>query len=142
MIAINKRSPLVEEAWGFAKELYLSQKGAEELFRKSMIISPVKTLWSLPCYDEPDPYYSGQKVGRMFIDQAPDVPLRPASPYANMAQLFLGNALIELRSFADEHGFYDPVKLQPEAQRLLERAQLRLEREIGRNTFLAKGGES
>lgn len=142
MIAINKKSPLVEEAWDFATNLYLSREGAEELFRKSLIISPVKTLWSLDCYDEPDAYFSGQKVGRIYIEQAPDVPLRPASPYANMAQLFLGNALIELRQYADEREIYDPGQLQPEAQRLLDQAQLRLEREIGRNTFLAEGGES
>ncbi len=142
MIAVNKLSSRIEEAWEFAQELYLSQEGAEELFRKSLIISPIKTMWSLPFYDEPDAYYSGQKVGRMYIDQAPFVPPRPASPYATMAMQFLGNALIEVRSFADKHEIYDEEKLIPEAQRQLDQAQRRLKREIERNTFLTKGSET
>ena len=81
-------------------------------------------------------------MGRMYIEQAPYVPLRPSSPYANMAQQFLGNALMSLRAYVDGNGIYDQEQLVPEAQRLLDKAQVRLQREIGRNMFLAKGEES
>jgi len=142
MIGINRNSPHTEKAWEFAKNLYLSEENTAAIFRKSSIISPIKTMWSLPFYDEPDPYFSGQKMGRMYIEQAPYVPLRPSSPYANMAQQFLGNALMSLRAYADGNGIYDQEQLVPEAQRLLDKAQVRLQREIGRNMFLAKGEES
>ncbi len=136
MMAINRRSPRTDEAWEFAKELYLSPENAAALFRKTMIITPVKSLWNLPVFDEPDAYYSGQRVGRMLIDLAPDVPPRPSSPYATMAQQLMGNTLIELRAYADQHELYTEEALMPEARRLLEIAQGRLAREIGRNSFL------
>jgi len=141
MMAINRRTPEPELAWAFAKELYLSPKNAETLYRKTMIITPVKSLWNLPVFDEPDPFYSGQKVGRLLIELAPQVPMRPSSPYANMAQQRLTSAVLALRAYADAQQVYDEVALRPEAQRLLDLGQGQLARSISRNSFLTPDDE-
>jgi hypothetical protein len=64
------------------------------------------------------------------------VPLRPSSPYYALAQQLLSSAVIRLCHYSDEHQLHDVASLQPEAQRLLDEAQLRIEAQINRNTFL------
>jgi len=136
MIGINKRSAHVEESWEMAKALYLSTEIAEQTWRQTNILSPVKTLWNEPFYHEPDPYCGGQRVGSLYIEAAPYVPLRPSSPYTNMAYAFISHATMALRAYAEKHDVYDPDLLKPEALRLLRYYQDRLEKLISRNVFL------
>lgn len=136
MLAISRRTEHFETCWEFAKELYLSPRLAERMFRETNIISPVKEIWSSAFYDEPDPYFSGQPSGRLYIDQAPHVPIRTSSPYYGYALQAACNVLSELRVYADRTRTYDEATLQVEAQRLLDREQRRTEREIQRNVFL------
>ncbi|MCF7687142.1 MAG: extracellular solute-binding protein [Cephaloticoccus sp.] len=138
MIGISKRSAHIEESWALIKHLYLSPKLAERMYRVTSIISPVKSMWSLPFYDEPDPYFSGQPAGRMYINQAPDVPRRSSSPYTTAAAERVTSALIDLRAYADRTGTYDEADLLVESQRLLDLAQDSLQRLIDRNLFLLK----
>lgn len=136
MIGIAKTSKHIELCWQFAKYLYLSPKMAEATFRKTSIISPVKTLWKQSFYDEPDPFFSGQPSGRMYIKEAPEVPPRSSSPYTAEAGQRITSALIALRAYADEHRIYDEAALRVEAQRLLDAEQASLKRLIERNQFL------
>lgn len=136
MLGLSKRSADPEGAWAFARHLAMSTELAADLYRKTGIIPPNRALWSLPVFDEPDPYFCGQPVGRLFLGVADDVPVRSSSPFAMAAQSYLGNALVNLRGWADATGTYDLAALRLEAQRLLDAAQRQLEREIGRNTFL------
>jgi len=136
MIGINKRSAHIEEAWEMAKALYTSVEIAEQTWAKTMILSPVKTLWGESFYHEPDPFVSGQRAGTLFIEQAPHVPLRPSSPYTNIAYAYLSNVAMGLRTYAEKHNTYDPASLKPEALRLLQYYQDRLEKLISRNVFL------
>lgn len=136
MLAINRRTEHFETCWEFAKELYLSPQLAEQMFRETNIITPVKELWTAPFYDEPDPYFSGQPSGRLYVQQAPHVPIRPSSPYLGYALQAFCTVLSELRAYAERTRTYDEATLQAEAQRLLDREQRRTEREIQRNVFL------
>lgn len=141
MIGINKASEHIEESWEMIKYLYTSPILAERTYRKASIISPAKNLWSLPVYDEPDPFFSGQPSGRMFIEQAPHVPHRPSSPYTETAGQYLVGVSLALKSYAERNGIYDAAGLLPEAQRLLDECQAALQKMISRNVFL-QGGES
>lgn len=136
MIGIAKSSQHVDAAWNFIKYLYLSPSQAEYLFRKTSIISPVKSVWSQPFYDEPDPYFSGQPSGRLFIRQAPDVPMRSSSPYMDKALQDMISVLMAVRVYADDHEDYDQTSLSIVAQRLLDDKQVRLKKLINRNQFL------
>ena len=80
MLGITKASPHQEAAWAFAKYLYLSASSAKLLHEIDGIITPVRSNWAQPFYDEPDRFYCNQPLGRMYIGLAPDVPLRPSSP--------------------------------------------------------------
>jgi len=138
MIGINKRSPHIETCWEVMKHLYTSLEVAEQTYRDSSIISPVKALWDAPFYDEPDPFVSGQPSGRLYIDQAPNVPHRPSSPYNPTAEDYIGSVAMALRDYADRHEIYDIPRLEIEALRLLRDAQAHLEKLISRNVFLTQ----
>lgn len=138
MMGIAKTSKHIEESWALAKYLYLSPKLAEHMFRTTTIISPVKTLWPSKFYDEPDPFFSGQPVGRMYIEQAPNVPARASSPYSETASQCFASVLIALSQYANRNNTYDVPTLKVEALRLLKEQQASLERLISRNLFLTK----
>jgi len=141
MIGINKRSPYIEESWEMAKSLLLSAEGAEQIWRQTNVLSPVKPLWDEPFYHAPDPFFCGQQVGSLLIEVAPHVPRRPSAPYAEMAYAYLSNATMALRAYAEKHDIHEPTALKPEALRLLQQQQDRLEKLISRNVFLEAQGE-
>ncbi|MCW5550265.1 MAG: extracellular solute-binding protein [Opitutaceae bacterium] len=138
MLGFNRHTEHFETAWEFAKELYLSPVLAEQMFRDTNIITPVKALWDSPIFDQPDPFFSGQPSGRLYIEQAPHVPRRPSSPYVVSGLERFTNVLGALRRYADRNQIYDEAALRIEAQRLLDEAQAEFERFIGRNVFLAR----
>lgn len=141
MLGVTKRCADFETVWGFAKELYLSPALAERLFRETNIISPVRTLWDEPYYAEPDPYFSGQPSGLLFIEQAPHVPLRTSGPYVAMAKGRTQEVFIALRQYAEATGNYEPRSLQPLAMRLLEEAEARVREQMERNVFIQREAE-
>ena len=97
MIGFSKKSTNLEVSWELAKYLYLSPELAEHTFTGTSVISPIKTLWHLPFYDKPDPFFGGQPIGRMYINQAESVPRRPSSPYTDSVTQSLASAAISLR---------------------------------------------
>jgi arabinosaccharide transport system substrate-binding protein len=134
-IGVTKSAPDFERSWAAAKHLYLSPTVAESLYRTTYIISPVKEHWSLPFYREPDPFFSGQPVGAMYIAEAPNVPLRVASPYITLALERIVGVLTALKQFAVSNNTYDAEALLPEAQRLLREAQNDLATRMDRNVL-------
>jgi len=137
MIGVNRRSPHAEAAWEIAKMLYTSRDVAEQLFRETSIISPLREFWHEPFYADPDPYVSGQAAGLLYIEQAPHVPQRTSSPYAATAETYMIGAFLDLREYAERGAIYDAESLRPVALRLLEDAQHALRHLILRNTFLS-----
>ncbi|MEY3773847.1 MAG: hypothetical protein RLZZ129_627 [Verrucomicrobiota bacterium] len=138
MLGFSRNTEHFETAWAFAKELYLSPVLAEQMFRDTNIITPVTALWDSPIFDQPDPFFSGQPSGRLYIEQAPHVPRRPSSPYVVSGLERFINALAALRRYADRNQIYEEAALRIEAQRLLDEAQVEFERFINRNVFLAQ----
>lgn len=136
MLGITRQAQDFEATWQFAKHLYLSREIAQILYRETDSISPVKTFWDDPVYDEPDPYFCGQAKGRLYIEQAPFVPRRVASPYSGFAKARLGDVMIALAEYAQSRRHYSAAELEPEARRLLGKAQAALQRQMGKNTFL------
>ncbi|MFO1448517.1 MAG: extracellular solute-binding protein [Opitutaceae bacterium] len=136
MLGIARTTPDFEAAWAFAKTLYLSPALADALFEGAGIVTPVKAHWSRPIFHRPDPYFSGQPLGALYIAQAPSVPARVASPYSKLAIEKLTSVLVALQEHAQNTRQFTPESLQPEARRLLQVAQAELLRQIGRNRFL------
>ncbi|MFM1852174.1 MAG: hypothetical protein RIS54_1858 [Verrucomicrobiota bacterium] len=138
MLGVTKASTYQSEAWEFAKALYLSPETAKGLYEVTRIITPIKSNWDQPVYDEPDPYYGGQPIGRLFINLAPDVPTRPSSPFYGNAQQELNTAVIALSRYTEDHAISDPTQLHAECRRLLNAAQAGLLRQMHRNVFLRR----
>ena len=140
MLAIPKTTPRPEEAWAFAKHLYLSAELARELYREGDIVTAVRTHWDDPVFDEPDPYFGGQAKGRMYIDLATDIPLRTASPYQRRAQEETADAGLRLLEYARREGVHDAGALAVVAKELLSAAQAEIERQMRRTSAFAGGG--
>lgn len=134
-LGITKASPDFERSWAMAKHLYLSDEVAESLYRTTYIISPVKAHWSLPFYREPDPFFSGQPVGELYIREAPYIPIRHASPYLALARDRTMAVLVALKAHAIATGRFETEELLPEAHRLLTDAQAKLTARIQRNVL-------
>jgi arabinosaccharide transport system substrate-binding protein len=137
MIAIPKTTRDFESAWAFAKELYLSPELAQKLFESNHIISPRVDLWEKPYYAAKEPYFSDQQSGLMYIDQAPQVPYRTSSPFHQVAMQQIMDACSALKNYAESNNTYEVEALMPEAKRLLEATEKRIEQEMSRNVFIA-----
>lgn len=135
MIGIPKTSQRPDDAWEIAKALYTSPEIAREFYRMADIISPVRSLWSDPIYDEPDPFFMGQAKGRMFIEVAEQIPARSSSPYTQPAVFEMRDAAVNLAAWANARRVYDADSLVPQATVLLERAQANVVRRMSRDAF-------
>ncbi|MBN1404757.1 MAG: carbohydrate ABC transporter substrate-binding protein [Opitutales bacterium] len=124
-----------EAAWQFARNLYFSKETAEYLFRETGIITPIKDYWTLPVFDEKSDFFCGQRFGRMYIEQAPNVPIRSSSPYLHQCCEELLSAYTRLISYAQEHDARDMESLQSEAARLLDIAAKNVQLAVDRGTF-------
>lgn len=141
MLGFSRHAGDFEELWRFGSYLYLSRELARELYRTGDIVTPVKTHWDDPIFDEPDPYFCNQRKGRMFLELAPSVPVRTSSPFNRAAQLRMQDALVALGRYAREKRVWDVGELMPEARRLLREAQNNVRRELDRNVFLRRAKE-
>jgi arabinosaccharide transport system substrate-binding protein len=139
MLGIPKRVKDFDSAWRYAKNLYLSPDLARALFHTTGIISAVKRHWTDPVYDEPSPYFGGQRYGRLYIAAAPDVPPRTSSPYNTLAQNKMAESALALKAYATQYGMYTVAELLPEARRLLAEAEAQVREQMQRNVFLAQG---
>jgi len=135
MLGISKSANFAQ-SWAFAKYLYLNHDVARELYRRTGIITPVRDFWSDPIYDQPNPYFSGQPSGRLYIQMADKVPARTSSPFKPDAVVAVTDALIRLKRYAQDTGTYDETLLTLQAHRELARAQTEIERRMAANAFL------
>jgi arabinosaccharide transport system substrate-binding protein len=136
MLGIPKAGEDFEAAWRFAKRLYLDPETHASFFRDTNIIPPVRTSWNHPIFSQPDPYFGGQPVGRLYIEQAGNIPLRTSSPYNTFALERVSDALLALVDIAERDQISDPALLLDAARAGLREAQRRTARQIDRNVFL------
>lgn len=141
VLGIPKDASDVDTAWEYAKLLYTSPEVARQMYELTDIISPVSSLWDDPVYHQPDPFFSGQRKGTVFIEQAPHVPTRTSSPYNRQAVFLLRDAAVELADFARRTDTDDAELLRARASELLAGVQARVVRVMERNAFSAVSAE-
>ena len=134
-MGVTKAAPDFERAWAMAKHLYLSPVVAEAHFRRTCIISPVKAFWQLPVYHEPDPFFSGQKIGELYTSEAPNVPARFSSPFLSLVKERMMAILVTLKQRAVERQQFAPESLLPDARQLLAEAQQDIAGRVARNVL-------
>ncbi len=136
MLGIPKNVKNFEQAWAYAKYLYLTPELARKLYKSAGIITPVRKFWNDPVFDAPNPYFCGQANGRLYINEAENVPVRTSSPYNSLAVSKLGDAAMALKSYAQDNKIFTLRDLMPEARRLLKKAEDGVRAQMDRNVFL------
>jgi len=124
-----------EESWEFMKALTFDRERAREKYRETGIITPISDYWDDPVFDQPDPYFSNQPRGRLFIEQAPDVPPRYTTPYFDTAFNMVLNIMIEMLKFAESNSVHDKETLFPLVMERLDKAQNRVDLIMDRNPY-------
>ena len=104
MIGIAKKTRHPDMAWKLAKHLYTDEEDLAERFSGTNIIPPVRAAWDLPAFKKPNPYYSGQPLGKTYADLAPQVPAQYGSPFVQIAKDKLGQALVACVQYYNARG--------------------------------------
>lgn len=89
MMGIPKGCPDVNRAWALAKFLYFDRESLIRRFRNQTIVPPLRTIFDDPAFDEPAPFFQGQRVGRLLTQLAEEVPPVHGSPYIPEAYALL-----------------------------------------------------
>ncbi|MBK7405143.1 MAG: extracellular solute-binding protein [Phycisphaerales bacterium] len=135
MLGIPRTAEDPDRLWELAKRLYLSPELSRALYEEGDIVTPVKANWSDPIYDRPDPYFSGQAKGRMYLDLAPQVPRRTSSPFNTMAMQRVQDALVGLVELLRDRPGTDRATLESRAMDLLRVAEADVRSRMDRNVF-------
>ena len=104
MLGITKRSENVELAQAAAVHLYADEEQLAERFRETNILPPLKTSWDSPVFDEPRAYWSGQPIGRLYVELADDVPPQYTSAYTQLAKAKMGQAVTACKAYYEVNG--------------------------------------
>lgn len=104
MLGITKRCRDKELAFRLATHLYLHAEDLAERFRELNILPPLRDAWRLPEFDEPRPYWSNQRLGKLYTDLADQVPPQYTSPFINLAKAKMGEAVSACAAFYNANG--------------------------------------
>ncbi len=135
MIGIAKSCANQAEAVKLMEHLYLDPKGLADRYDETGIIPPLIEAWDEPVFGKPDPYFGGQRVGRLYTRLAPDVPALNINPFTNLASTRLQQAMWTCREWYEAHPDASLDQLKAVAQEALASQVARLQREIDRNPF-------
>jgi arabinosaccharide transport system substrate-binding protein len=103
-LVITRRTKRPDLAWELAKFLYLNGPALGERFRETNVVPPFKDAWDLPEFKEPNPYFSGQRVGQLFATLAPETPPFYSSPLDSVARAKLNEAYTRTIEHFKTHG--------------------------------------
>jgi arabinosaccharide transport system substrate-binding protein len=84
--------------------LYVDQTDGGKSSADLHILSPVRSAWSLPLFDKPDPYFRGQPIMRLYSLLAGDVPADYANPFITKAQNKRDSAFVAATAYYSRHG--------------------------------------
>jgi arabinosaccharide transport system substrate-binding protein len=135
-LVITKRSKNPELAWQLAKFLYMHPASLGQRFKDTNIIPPFKDAWSLPELSEPNAYYSGQPIGKLYAELASETPLFYSSPLDNMARTKVNEAYSQVVSYYKAHGHNG---LMDVIRRVLTSAQDDVKRMYSRDLVFERG---
>jgi arabinosaccharide transport system substrate-binding protein len=105
MMGIPRGSRHPEQAWKLLEFLYLSPQGlAARNAIGSDILPPIPAMWSDAIYQQPDPFFGGQKIGRLYADLARQIPPHDITPDTAQGELALTLVLRDAERYVDTRG--------------------------------------
>ncbi len=93
VLVIPDQCPKKPEAWAFVEYALCTKEGQLEQYRKFDLFPSLMSTFDDPFFDEPDPFYGGQKVRRLFATEIDKIPHLNRTRYWNEAYRYLGQAL-------------------------------------------------
>jgi len=132
MIAITKGSEKPELAWDFIEYFWLDEETLEERFRATGIIPPFKDAWDMGAFQEKHPYWSDQRVGRLYASLAEEVPPQYASPFISDAKAAMGSVVSSCAAYYRSHG---DDGFEEFARNQIEDAAAKIRHRMQRNPF-------
>jgi arabinosaccharide transport system substrate-binding protein len=134
-ITITKSSQRPELAWELVQFLYLDKAALGERFLVTNVLPPFKDAWSLPDFNRPNPFFSGQRLGALYAALAPETPAVWATSYSGVAADRLNQAYSRAASYFETHG---DEGLVAAIQRELDAAEAYVSLVKGRNVLAAE----
>jgi arabinosaccharide transport system substrate-binding protein len=131
-LAIPKSNPNVELAWELAKVLYFDKAALGERFRYTGILPPLKDAWNLPEFNEPKPFFGGQRLGTLYAELAAEAPADWSTPYKQQAEGKVSEVFFRATTYFKERG---ETGLREFVTRELAIARAALQKDIDRNVF-------
>lgn len=104
MLGITSQTLDPELAWELATHLYFDREQIGERFRTTNTIPPNRDAWDHPAFYEPREYWSGQRIGEMYIELADQVPTQYSSPFQEIAATKVGEVIAAACAYYREHG--------------------------------------
>ncbi|MFA5293616.1 MAG: extracellular solute-binding protein [Phycisphaerae bacterium] len=132
-LAITEQSKNKELAWELAKYLYLNKEDFSERFALLNIIPPLKEAWNLPAFQVQNEYYSGQKIGRLYAELAPETPPDYVGAYYEMVDGKSREVLVDGGVYYEKYG--DKGLREYVTERLKQKAAY-VRKVMDRNVFL------
>ncbi len=131
-LAITKQSRHQDLAWELLKFLYFNTNELGKRFASTNIVPPFKDAWTLPEFQAPNSFYSGQRLGAEYARLAPDTPAVWDSPYTATAEGKLSEVFLHGAQYFDAHG---EQGLRQVIERELTAAQAYVQRVMSRNVL-------
>jgi arabinosaccharide transport system substrate-binding protein len=132
-MAITKSCRNPDLAWKLAMYLYYDPNQLGQRFAATNILPPLKEAWSRPEFDEPRPFFSNQRLGRLYAALAPQVPAEVYTPFTNQALSRLSEAFTNTAIYFDAHG---ESGMREYARGELRRCADLVREQMARNRFL------
>jgi len=127
VLVIPEQCKKKEEAWKYVEYVLCTKEAQLEQYRNFDLFPCLMTTFDDPFFDEPDPFYGGQKVRRLFAEDIERIPTLTRTKDWNEAMRYITQAL----------SAWETNKLDHRA--FLSQMAVKLERQLGR--ALAPGCE-
>jgi arabinosaccharide transport system substrate-binding protein len=134
-LVISKTCRNPELAWKFAKFLYYDSAELGKRFEALNILPPLKEAWDQPELKAERPFYSGQPIGTILAEMAPDVPPYYVTAYTDIANQKLQEAFSNSALYFRKNGHKG---LKNYVRGELIRCADYVRRVADRNVFLAR----
>ena len=132
MLGITKQSKYQDLAWQLALHLYLNKDDLGQRFRDTNILPALRSAWTKPAFNEPRPFWGGQRLGTLYSSLAPQLPEVNSSPFIIQSRAKLGEALVDCVSKYRADGDKD---FESYVRARLKRSADELRALIARNPF-------
>jgi arabinosaccharide transport system substrate-binding protein len=103
-LLISRQTKHPDLAWQLAQFLYFNPKESGARFMGTNIVPVLKEDWNLPELNAPNPYYSDQRIGRMYADLAPSTPAHYVTALTPVASQKLNEAYSKCLQHYQRHG--------------------------------------